>query len=344
MIYCEALLISILVFTLISAAYSDMKNGLIENKKIILSSSLCVVINVIYYSAFASDYLVLFIVNLLSMSLVAVILYAYHIWAAGDSKLLISVLLAIPGRFYFINYKGILPGFILLILIFGFAFIYVAGESVYLWIRNKDWKNRTVRILNVDWKNYLCTILSCMTLVFAFNGIAMYAFAEFFIENDILLLMITFILILTIMNYHWLRGIFVVIIGSITCALLIAFQIIPLAFGALDYRPYILLVGILAIRLIAGKYNYREIPTDQVKRGTILSFGTIAGFIGSRVNGLPVATTEDLRSRLTEEEAESVVRWKDSKFGKDTVVIVRKIPFAIYIALGAVVFLILEVM
>ena len=70
---------------------------------------------------------------------------------------------------------------------------------------------------------------------------------------------------------------------------------------------------------------------------------TVVCFIGSKINGLPMAMTEDLRSRLSEEEAESVVRWKGSKQGSETVTIVKKIPFAIFIALGVLVFLILEV-
>lgn len=43
--------------------------------------------------------------------------------------------------------------------------------------------------------------------------------------------------------------------------------------------------------------------------------------------GLPTGMTEDLRSRITAEEAESIHRWKNSSLGKPFVVIVRKIPF-----------------
>ena len=53
--------------------------------------------------------------------------------------------------------------------------------------------------------------------------------------------------------------------------------------------------------------------------------------------------TEDLEARLTEEEAESVHRWEKSKYGSDTVVIVRKIPFAVFLALGTLLFLAAEV-
>ena len=45
-----------------------------------------------------------------------------------------------------------------------------------------------------------------------------------------------------------------------------------------------------------------------------------------------------MRSRLTEEEAAAVRRWKDSKYGKEMVVTVRKIPFASFIAVGVLLF------
>ena len=65
----------------------------------------------------------------------------------------------------------------------------------------------------------------------------------------------------------------------------------------------------------------------------------IMQFTRSRVKGLPEETSEDMKSGITEEQAEAIRRWKDSKYGKETIIIVRKIPFAIFIFLGTVVFL-----
>lgn len=89
---------------------------------------------------------------------------------------------------------------------------------------------------------------------------------------------------------------------------------------------------------IAGKYVYQEIPTDQVKAGMILSRSTIVLLLPSKVKGLSKESFEDLRSRLSEEEAAAGRRWKTSKYGRDTVLIVRKIPFAACIAAGPFLF------
>ena len=101
----------------------------------------------------------------------------------------------------------------------------------------------------------------------------------------------------------------------------------------------LILLIIYLLRHFMNEYNYEEIPTEAVKKGMVLSYMVIMQFTRSRVKGLPEETSEDMKSRITEEQAEAIRRWKDSKYGKETIIIVRKIPFAIFIFLGTVVFL-----
>ena len=70
----------------------------------------------------------------------------------------------------------------------------------------------------------------------------------------------------------------------------------------------------------------------------VLSYMTVSSFLKSKVKGLPKYTLESIRTRITSEEAESIRRWKKSKYGKDTIIIVRKIPFAIFICIGFITF------
>ena len=74
----------------------------------------------------------------------------------------------------------------------------------------------------------------------------------------------------------------------------------------------------------------------------ILSVVSVASMSTSRVQGLPKNTTEDMRSRLTAEEVDSILRWKDSRYGMSEITIVRKIPFAIFMTCGALIFLIIR--
>ena len=96
---------------------------------------------------------------------------------------------------------------------------------------------------------------------------------------------------------------------------------------------YLIVLAAMLLRLLISEYNYEEINTSNVKKGMILSMSDTMLFVNSKIKGLPTLSTEDLRSRLTDEEANSVVKWGKSKYGKKTVKIVRKTPFAIFISL-----------
>lgn len=84
-----------------------------------------------------------------------------------------------------------------------------------------------------------------------------------------------------------------------------------------NIRIYAILLVVLLLRYLVSGYNYAEIETNQVKAGMILSVATVLEFQKSRVKGLPVATNEDMSTRLSEEEADAIRRWEQSKYGKE---------------------------
>lgn len=78
---------------------------------------------------------------------------------------------------------------------------------------------------------------------------------------------------------------------------------------------------------------YEVIPLESLQSGMILSVGSSILMQGSRVRGLPNISTEDLESRLTKEEVESIKRWGAGKEIME-ITIIKKIPFAIFLGLG----------
>ncbi len=78
---------------------------------------------------------------------------------------------------------------------------------------------------------------------------------------------------------------------------------------------------------------YQEVKICDLKRGMILSSVSSMLMQNSRVRGLPPISSEDLRSRLTEEQVDSIGRWASSR-NIIAVTVVRKIPFAIFIFAG----------
>ena len=101
-------------------------------------------------------------------------------------------------------------------------------------------------------------------------------------------------------------------------------------------KYYALIIIIMLIRVMISEYNYKTIQTSEVKKGMILSSFSTVFMSKSKITDLPDISHEDMRSRLTKEEADAVVRWGNSKNGLKEVQIVRKIPYAIFIFIGLI--------
>ena len=118
MIICETLLISIIGILGFYVTVTDIKHGIIQNKRLLQAGIIGFFINIVYYSRFAYGFLQVYISNLIIMSILAVALYMIHFWAAGDSKLLIVLIFLFPARFDDFGKQVIAPGIYGFILIF----------------------------------------------------------------------------------------------------------------------------------------------------------------------------------------------------------------------------------
>lgn len=94
-----------------------------------------------------------------------------------------------------------------------------------------------------------------------------------------------------------------------------------------------MVVVLLIFQMTIKTILYEEIKIADLKKGMILSTISSMMMQNSRVRGLPSVSTEDLKSRLTEEQVNSICRWSKSR-KIETIAIVRKIPFAIFIFSG----------
>lgn len=344
MLILESLLLTILLAVLVSAGYTDCRHSIIKNRLLAVALICSIPINILYYTLYADEYLPSFLLNLAVMAAVAFFFYAYHLWAAGDSKLFFVVGLLIPGRHYSFWDIGAVPSFVILIIIFTLAFLYVIVESVIIGTREKSLLHFSGE--KIDYKQAILSYLTMVAAVMVVSWLIWKIFARS-LNNDIVLsLAVNFLIVLTLIqlrNHLDNRGL--LIAAFISWAVVICL----VAVGEYqfkisgDLRSWALIFVIMFVRVIAEKYNYQTIPTQSVRAGQIMSAVTIMNFKVSRVQGLPTATTEDLRSRITNEEAESIKRWETSKHGKPFIIIVRKIPFAVFIGIGTACFIILGV-
>ena len=331
----EALLLTLLLMTCFSVTRTDIRQGRIRNKTLLAAGSAGIVLDAVYYGFYAQNYFPAFILNVVMMFCISVAFYALHIWAAGDSKLMMLLILLIPSKYYYVQ-NNMVTSVFLLATIFIIAYFYILGESVVIGLRNRDLFSVGHVRLNI--KSMILVYLRCVAATTIVTFVLEMLLPEFCADNPALIAIIKMLVILTFYSLDiferplWLAG-------------LIAAAVILHALGSgaaevhIDPKIYLYIAIVFLLRMVMEKYNYAEISTSEVEPGMVLSYATVAMFAPSKVAGLPKATTEDIRSKITEEEAGSIRRWEHSKYGKSEITIVRKLPFAIFITLGTVLYM-----
>lgn len=335
----EALMLAIMLVFCVHATVTDLKSGVIKNKLLLLGACFSLVLNIIYYSLFARDFFLAYIINVVVMCFLAILFYAAHIWAAGDSKMLIFVISLIPARIYYSG-ENVAATVLIMIAIFSLAFLYYIAESVVIGLKEKNLFGFTR--IKVNALQMLIQYVKCTCIVTIANFLFAVLFYDFYIANTELFMIVNMLIILSVNNIKLLdRWYSIVILGIITVGIVV-YQ--DRHFEFVNWIIYVIVLVVVLMRMIAEKYNYKVIPTSDVKRGMVLSYGTVMLFMPSKIKGLPIHTTEDIRSRISQEEAESIRRWEKSKYGQEQITIVRKIPFAIFIAVGTVFFVFTRIM
>ena len=174
------------------------------------------------------------------------------------------------------------------------------------------------------------------------NYLIILLFPQFASTNASLITIFNLFVTIIIYKYDFFFKPFVLITTTVIAVAAVIINGVFNGFYPPDFKVYLYLAIILFFRNISEKFNYDTIPTSTVKKGMILANSTVAMMIPSRIQGLPEYSTEDMRSRLTQEQVDSIHRWETSKYGLSEVTIVRKIPFAIFMAVGSILFLIIR--
>ena len=344
MLIVESLLLTVLVSVLALSVYTDFKEGKIKNKLIVEALAGVLFLDVIYYILFAKQFTMLFLQNVIVLIILSLALYYFRIWGGGDSKLLILVALSIPGRLYSLD-EANNSSVMIVAVAFGIAFTAIVLQSLYLGIKERSLFK--VSSLKFDIKGMLISYCMLIAVMQFCNIVIRIYYLDFALRNWILVQSFNFLMIFTfisVQNHISKRSIFL-----ITVVVSVAFCYICFANGNavlsnINYKLIPMTLVVILLRLWISKYCYKTIPTEKVKEGQILAGTTVLLFQYSRIKGLPNGITEDLNSRITADEAASIRRWGKSAYGQSTVVVLRKIPFAIYISAGTFIFLLLEVM
>lgn len=326
------------------AVYTDLRWGKVLNKHLLFFLFLGIFVKSFQlYEGF--EYARTWMLGIATGGGMALFLYGTKSWAAGDAKFYITLLLLTPCRLVKWLPRD-LPGFSILIYVFSLGYFYLLAETMYLIIRNiRELKSvRSAKLKGLN-GHAIRMVLVRLYLSYSLSG---------------LLQLILFKLIPNF--YQSYRGVFVlaqvfVLIGIIkwtagwkTRNLLLAStlcfvitQISVFSEGrTLSLTSLFVVAAVAAVRMAGQLFNYQRLPVEELRAGMVLSYDSVIGFYGSKVRGLPSSTTESPKSRLNEEEVQSIFRWSQSKRGESHVRIVRHMPFAPFIFFGMILQLTLQ--
>jgi len=328
----------------IISSVTDFKNKKIYNKNILVAIVVSIFVYLILWRQIEVIYIRNYFMNLGISIVISFLFYYFKIWAAGDAKLFLAILVMIPYEVYEVETENVFPALYLLVIIFSIAFMYVFFETVYLWIKDKE---KCKKIKELKWKkeeikDFIIKYFMGYFIIVFINNITLKFFTGFKISNAGLMLICNMLLLIFV--YRMIRKekqalivTLIFIIANILYYIMFGVEVYPI-----NSKILILVLMIMLFRSISEKYNYEEIKIEDLKPRMILSFGSVLNFYSSRIKGLPKSTTETTDSRLTEEEVESIKRWSKTKKGKETIIVVRHMPFAPYMLVGEILFFILK--
>ena len=334
----EALLLIVLSATCLYCSVTDIRDGIIKNKVLLGSGVLCCGLNFTYYCFFGQQYLWMFFLDFVVLVILSIVMYAFNRWAAGDSKLLFLIVFAIPARFYDAT-TGIAPAFFVIVFTFSISFIYIVLESIVLRLKNRD---RIHFPMGRNILHFLRDYVYVSAYIIGVNYLLAFLFPDFVGKNASLISMVGLFIAIIVYKYPLFFKLPVIAAVALFSVSIFIIYGLRYGFSPPNFRIYLYVAIVLFFRSISEEYNYKSIPTESVSPGMILSVASVASMSTSKVQGLPRSTTEDMRSRLTAAEVDSILRWKESRYGLPEITIVRKIPFAIFMTCGVFVFLIIR--
>ena len=333
----ELLMVLLMFAFCIHASISDIQYGIIPNRFILIFISSAILLDCIYYSFFAPEMLISFGITMVIVVLIVTIMYVSNILAGGDCKFLTAIGLAYPAGCYVHLWGNNYTFYLSVLFSFVAGFIYLLIDTIIVLLRRKHKIN--IKSVKTGLLQYIMNYFTVMIYIIAINLIYTCIVSRVYPVNGLILSAIYMCAAIGISSFKILKSrVLLIAVCIFDVAMSLVFWIIPISMNIVNY---ILILFAVIFRLITTDHNYKEIPTGSVEKGMILAAISTITFPQSKVRGLPDISKEDLSCRLSETEAQSVRNWGNSKYGSDTVLIVRKTPFAIFITLGVLCYFLL---
>lgn len=318
------------------ASISDIKIGIVRNKVLAVYAVFALVFNLARIICLERYMAKAYMINVLLMLILSLILFYSHSLAGGDCKLAIVLALLYPFDCYLIYDRSIVTLQLTIVFALVYGYVYLVMTSIVALIRKK----------NKITKEYVCNYLK--------------AYAKSFVAASVYISLICDVVYLLAckgihINVWIIRGICILVAWIVGRNTILKKKVVILLLGLIigifgaktkyisfigDVYHYVFVAIMLLCQMSVRTNLYETIGVAELKEKMILTTVTSMTMQNSRVRGLPGISSEDLGDRLTEKHVESIKRWAKGN-QVESLSIVKKIPFAVFISLGFITYCVL---
>ena len=333
MIALELCFLCLIVALCYLCTKSDLSAGMIYNKILGGFLLLAILLDAVYYGFFVRDMAFEFMVNVGIVAAVSLYLFYSHTFAGGDCKMMIVLSLLFPARWYWcLGTSNATLIFVIAFAIFA-GYCYLLGYSVIAIITKRV--PMTLKYVREYLLNFLKSYVSAIVYIYLFNfGISL-LYAQGFQMSIWIPRILCILVSWCVSKYPAFKKWFIFVPASgIVIAISIITKSLPIS---LNPESYVFVLVLLLCQMTIRTTIYEKVEVSQLKKGMILTTFSSIPMQSSITKGLPGVSTEDLKSRLTEDEITSIKIWAKATH-TETLTIVKKIPFAIFISIGVLLY------
>ena len=227
---------------------TDIRRNRISNKLLLVFGILGIILNIAQYIFKTHIIWNIYFFNLTLVIIFSLLLYILHIWAAGDSKLLIVMGLLIPANYCVINSKAIPWCVIVVAFSFGISFIYLIFESVGLFIKDKSSFSLSNAKKNI--KTFFVSYLRNIVYISLILKLENYFAKEWFENHAIAMIGLNISVILLVSSIKFLQK-WIPVLTALELSVVFSFFSGEWFFSISRLKYYILLI--LVIRIIVKR-------------------------------------------------------------------------------------------
>lgn len=313
--------------------YTDLKYGIIRNKYLVTMGLGAVGLNIISYFLNHEKEWIDCIVPVAVGIVITIALYFLKIWAGGDCKLYLVLAMAMP--YHIVNKKmwGISLVIYIPVLAFLYGYLYIILESYVSRIRRKEKEKGSLKKAFAGFVVYLKYYIAILFIQRMLLGF--FNWLEIRSVNQWLLFVIDLLFVYMMGRWKLLeyRSVLFVLLAA---DLMLGILKIDSILNRQTILVWLSIILSNVVRNVSNNYNYKEIPIEELKKGMILSTASSVILANNRANRYSKISDESLRARLTEEDVKDILAFSAGKGSITEVSIVKKVPFAMFIALAAI--------